>query len=283
MEGFSGRASLLYHHPAHPHQPDREGPRGRAGGLDRCAASPLPGEHEGCSAIRRCGQGPDPAVLQPGRDLRRRPPGGGHDPLLPQRRSGRDALRPRGPGHAGNDLRADRLRPRRLPGHPHRHHLPRHPGRGRGPADAVGRVAIGHRPAQALPQRLRAAARALPVLRARPPPASRDGPPHRCRRLRHRGQDPRPGHRLHYQHHPFDLVGWDGHLWPFAFNISDFEPITGRVHQPPPVHLTFQPRNYVICSFVPRKFDYHPLAIPAPSTTRTSTATRSSTTWPATS
>ena len=68
----------------------------------------------------------------------------------------------------------------------------------------------------------------------------------------------------HYQHHPFDLVGWDGHLWPFAFNISDFEPITGRVHQPPPVHLTFQPRNYVICTFVPRKFDYHPLAIPAP-------------------
>jgi homogentisate 1,2-dioxygenase len=68
----------------------------------------------------------------------------------------------------------------------------------------------------------------------------------------------------HYRHHPFDLVGWDGHLWPFAFNISDFEPITGRVHQPPPVHLTFQPRNFVICSFVPRKFDYHPLAIPAP-------------------
>ena len=68
----------------------------------------------------------------------------------------------------------------------------------------------------------------------------------------------------HYRHHPFDLVGWDGHLWPFAFNIGDFEPITGRVHQPPPVHLTFQPRNYVICSFVPRKFDYHPLAIPAP-------------------
>jgi homogentisate 1,2-dioxygenase len=68
----------------------------------------------------------------------------------------------------------------------------------------------------------------------------------------------------HFAHHPFDLVGWDGHLWPFAFNISDFEPITGRIHQPPPVHLTFQPRNYVICSFVPRKFDYHPLAIPAP-------------------
>jgi len=68
----------------------------------------------------------------------------------------------------------------------------------------------------------------------------------------------------HYKHHPFDVVGWDGYLWPFAFNIGDFEPITGRVHQPPPVHLTFQPRNFVVCSFVPRKFDYHPLAIPAP-------------------
>jgi len=68
----------------------------------------------------------------------------------------------------------------------------------------------------------------------------------------------------HYRHHPFDVVGWDGYLWPFAFNIGDFEPITGRVHQPPPVHLTFQPRNFVVCSFVPRKFDYHPLAIPAP-------------------
>ena len=65
-------------------------------------------------------------------------------------------------------------------------------------------------------------------------------------------------------HHPFDVVGWDGYLWPFAFSIHDFEPITGRVHQPPPVHQTFGGRNYVLCSFVPRKFDYHPLAIPAP-------------------
>ena len=68
----------------------------------------------------------------------------------------------------------------------------------------------------------------------------------------------------HYRHHPFDLVGWDGYLWPFAFNIGDFEPITGRVHQPPPVHQTFQARNFVVCSFVPRLFDYHPLSIPAP-------------------
>jgi homogentisate 1,2-dioxygenase len=68
----------------------------------------------------------------------------------------------------------------------------------------------------------------------------------------------------HYRHHPFDLVGWDGYLWPFRFDIADFQPITGRVHQPPPVHQTFQARNFVVCSFVPRKFDYHPLAIPAP-------------------
>jgi homogentisate 1,2-dioxygenase len=68
----------------------------------------------------------------------------------------------------------------------------------------------------------------------------------------------------HYHQHPFDLVGWDGYLWPFRFNIGDFQPITGRVHQPPPVHQTFQARNFVVCSFVPRKFDYHPLAIPAP-------------------
>jgi homogentisate 1,2-dioxygenase len=70
--------------------------------------------------------------------------------------------------------------------------------------------------------------------------------------------------RLVYGHHPLDVVGWDGHLWPFAFNIEDFEPITGRVHQPPPVHQTFDGPNFVVCSFVPRLFDYHPLAIPAP-------------------
>lgn len=67
-----------------------------------------------------------------------------------------------------------------------------------------------------------------------------------------------------YQHHPFDVIGWDGCCYPFAFSIHDFEPITGRVHQPPPVHLTFEAHNFVICSFVPRLYDYHPEAIPAP-------------------
>ncbi|KRB78441.1 homogentisate 1,2-dioxygenase [Nocardioides sp. Root190] len=65
-------------------------------------------------------------------------------------------------------------------------------------------------------------------------------------------------------HHPFDVVGWDGCLYPYAFNIADFEPITGRVHQPPPVHQVFEGHNFVICNFVPRKVDYHPLSIPVP-------------------
>ncbi len=64
--------------------------------------------------------------------------------------------------------------------------------------------------------------------------------------------------------HPFDVVGWDGCLYPFTFNVSDFEPITGRVHQPPPVHQVFEAANFVICNFVPRKVDYHPLAVPVP-------------------
>ena len=68
----------------------------------------------------------------------------------------------------------------------------------------------------------------------------------------------------YYLNHPFDLVGWDGYLYPYAFSIHNFEPITGRIHQPPPVHQTFEARNFVICSFVPRLYDYHPQAIPAP-------------------
>jgi homogentisate 1,2-dioxygenase len=64
--------------------------------------------------------------------------------------------------------------------------------------------------------------------------------------------------------HPFDVVGWDGCLYPYALNIADFEPITGRVHQPPPVHQVFEGSGFVVCNFVPRKVDYHPLAVPVP-------------------
>ncbi|MCE7055768.1 homogentisate 1,2-dioxygenase [Algoriphagus sp. AGSA1] len=67
-----------------------------------------------------------------------------------------------------------------------------------------------------------------------------------------------------YGHSPLDIVGWDGYLYPYALSIYDFEPITGRIHQPPPVHQTFQAGGFVVCSFVPRLFDYHPLSIPAP-------------------
>ncbi|MGV4414340.1 homogentisate 1,2-dioxygenase [Chryseobacterium sp. T1] len=67
-----------------------------------------------------------------------------------------------------------------------------------------------------------------------------------------------------YATHPFDVVGWDGYFYPFKFNIKNFEPITGRIHQPPPVHQTFEAHNFVVCSFCARLFDYHPLAIPAP-------------------
>lgn len=67
-----------------------------------------------------------------------------------------------------------------------------------------------------------------------------------------------------YATHPFDLVGWDGYNYPYAFSIHDFEPITGRVHMPPPIHQTFEAHNFVICSFCPRLYDYHPDAIPAP-------------------
>jgi len=71
-------------------------------------------------------------------------------------------------------------------------------------------------------------------------------------------------HEYNYAAHPFGVVGWDGYNFPYKFSIHDFEPITGRVHQPPPVHQTFETDTFVICSFVPRLYDYHPQAVPAP-------------------
>jgi homogentisate 1,2-dioxygenase len=84
--------------------------------------------------------------------------------------------------------------------------------------------------------------------------------------IKHRGDGPGgiAGTRYTYPQHPFDVVGWDGCLYPYAFNIADFQPITGRVHQPPPVHQVFEGHNFVICNFVPRKVDYHPQSIPVP-------------------
>ncbi|MEU1420215.1 cupin domain-containing protein [Kitasatospora sp. NPDC005751] len=82
--------------------------------------------------------------------------------------------------------------------------------------------------------------------------------------VKHRGPNGVAGTRYTVPHHPFDVVGWDGCLYPYVLNVRDYEPITGRIHQPPPAHQVFEGNGFVICNFVPRKVDYHPLAIPVP-------------------
>jgi homogentisate 1,2-dioxygenase len=84
--------------------------------------------------------------------------------------------------------------------------------------------------------------------------------------VKHRGSGPAGlvGSRLTYATHPFDVVGWDGCLYPYTFNIEDFQPITGKIHQPPPVHQVFEGANFVVCNFLPRKVDYHEGSIPVP-------------------
>ena len=82
--------------------------------------------------------------------------------------------------------------------------------------------------------------------------------------VKHRTSAGIVGTRMTYAAHPFDVVGWDGCLYPYTFNIDDYMPITGKIHQPPPVHQVFEGHNFVICNFLPRKVDYHPLAVPVP-------------------
>jgi homogentisate 1,2-dioxygenase len=82
--------------------------------------------------------------------------------------------------------------------------------------------------------------------------------------VKHRGRSGVVGSVHVVPEHPFDVVGWDGCLYPFAFNIADYEPITGRIHQPPPTHQVFEGPGFVVCNFVPRKVDYHPLSVPVP-------------------
>lgn len=82
--------------------------------------------------------------------------------------------------------------------------------------------------------------------------------------VKHRGPSGPVGTELTYAEHPFDVAGWDGCLYPYTFAISDFEPITGRIHQPPPAHQVFEGDGFVVCNFVPRKVDYHPRSIPVP-------------------
>ena len=82
--------------------------------------------------------------------------------------------------------------------------------------------------------------------------------------VKHRTSAGVVGTRMTYATHPFDVVGWDGCLYPYTFNIDDYMPITGKIHQPPPVHQVFEGHNFVVCNFLPRKVDYHELAIPVP-------------------
>jgi homogentisate 1,2-dioxygenase len=82
--------------------------------------------------------------------------------------------------------------------------------------------------------------------------------------VKHRVAGAVVGTRMTYDTHPFDVVGWDGCLYPYTFNLEDYMPITGKVHQPPPVHQVFEGWNFVVCNFLPRKVDYHPLSIPVP-------------------
>ncbi len=82
--------------------------------------------------------------------------------------------------------------------------------------------------------------------------------------VKHRTSAGIVGTRMTYATHPFDVVGWDGCLYPYTFNIDDYMPITGKIHQPPPVHQVFEGWNFVICNFLPRKVDYHELSIPVP-------------------
>ena len=139
---------------------------------------------------------------------------------------------------------------------------------GRAAAALRDRGQLAHRPAQALPVRYGQLLEHAPYcerdLHGPAEPLLVEGTDVEVL-VKHRGSpagSPAPG--TSYPTHPFDVVGWDGCLYPYTFNVADFEPITGRVHQPPPVHQVFEGTNFVICNFVPRKVDYHPLAIPVP-------------------
>ena len=269
VEGFTGRSSLLYHlvPPTRTHQIEPVGAELTLEEADDGYHHHRLIDAAGRRAAGRRDHRPDPAVLQQRHRDGRRPPGRGdaRDRLLPQRRGRRAALRPRGQRPARHRLRADPLRPGRLPRPPDRDDLAARAGRRQrrsGCSTSSARRRSRRRSAIATTtascsstRRTRSATSGCPT---RSPPRTDEGEFQVHVKMRNRLT------AYHYAHHPFDVVGWDGYLWPFAFNIGDFEPITGRVHQPPPVHQTFAARNFVVCSFVPRKFDYHPLAIPAP-------------------
>ena len=183
--------------------------------------------------------------------------------LLPRRRGRRGHLRPRGRGRRRDDLRRAAVPPVGLRRDPARHDVPlplRH-------AAALAHVlhAGRDRDAEPLPQPLRAAARARAVLPARLPAAARAASPTATAASSTLKVRVRGGYQDYVlDYHPFDVVGWDGYVYPYTFNILDFEPKAGRLHQPPPAHQTFQGPNFVICSFCPRMLDWDDEAIVLP-------------------
>ena len=269
VEGFTRpELAALPPDPADPDPPDRAGHPDPARGRRRRLAPPSPDEDRRARAARRHRHRPDPAVLQPRRRVRAWSARPGRCPTACSTATA-------WPTRCCSSTRAAAR-------------ATRSSGRSRyGPGDYLV-LPIGTtwrlEPDAGSPQRilyLEAPSEIEPPKRYRndygqllehSPYSQRDlhapdAGPSRATRRASSSSTCRSTDRItayHYRHHPFDVVGWDGYLWPFRFNIGDFQPITGRVHQPPPVHQTFQARNFVVCSFVPRKFDYHPLAIPAP-------------------
>ena len=188
--------------------------------------------------------------------------------LLPQRRRRRVRVRRVGQRHGRDGVRRARLPHRRLRDRPARHHAPVAARRRRAGSTRSRRTATSRRPsatsrATASSSSTRRTASATCTVPAEP--LVETGTDVEVL-VKHRGNGPSGlvGSRLTYATHPLDVVGWDGCLYPYTFNVEDFMPITGKVHQPPPVHQVFEGANFVICNFCPRKVDYHEQSIPVP-------------------
>ncbi len=192
--------------------------------------------------------------------------------LLPQRHRRRVRLRRARLGHRGDRLRRADGRPGRLRDPPPGHHAPMGadgPGRTEPlrtyAIEANSHIAPPKRYLSKYGQLLEHSPYSERDLRGPAEPLLGEGTDVEVY-VKHRGDGPGglAGSVHVVPEHPFDVVGWDGCLYPYVFNVADFEPITGRVHQPPPVHQVFEGQNFVVCNFVPRKVDYHPLAVPVP-------------------
>ena len=273
VEGFSADSSLLYHR----HLPTaivKAEAVTRTDGTDAgrpTAALAPPPPHPGPADRRRRRHR---ARLLAGNDDVRMSYAATDGPqrAVPQRHGRRVRLHRHRPGQVRVGLRRDRGRRGRLRRHPHRHDPPLGspgPRHRRFAIEAAGHI----RPPKRYLSHVRPVPGARALLRARPARPGRAAD-RRGRGGAGAGPHPRRAHPLIYRHHPFDVVGWDGCLYPYAFNIADFEPIVRRTHAPPPVHQTFEGPNFVVCSFCPACSTSTPTRCRSPTTTPTSTPTR---------